>query len=158
MQPLSEAELQSAVCSLIGRLVIELSRFELNLDLCLRHLAGGSEPQLLNPLIERLPLKAKMDALREVIARRHAGQADCLREFNAWYAAMDRIRAKRNTFIHGAWVFSYHEQEVANLEIGLPGSKCRKETRYSVQALEEELLAAEAAAKDFTALRRRWGI
>ena len=73
-QPFSDAELQSAVSSLIGRLVMELSRFELNLDLCLRHLVGGSEPVLLNPLIERLSLKAKMDALREVIARRHAGR------------------------------------------------------------------------------------
>lgn len=121
MQPLSEAELQSIVISLIGRLVMELSRFELNLDLCLRHLVGGSEPVLLNPLIERLSLKAKMDALREVVARRHAGDADCLREFNAWYAVMDRIRAKRNAFIHGGWVFNYYEQEVTNLAPGLPG-------------------------------------
>lgn len=131
-QPFSDAELQSAVSTLIGRLVMELSRFELNLDLCLRHLAGGSEPVLLNPLIERLSLKAKMDALREVIARRHAGEADCLREFNAWYAVMDRIRAKRNAFIHGGWVFNYYEQEVTNLAPGLPGSITRKEIRYSL--------------------------
>lgn len=157
MRPLSEAELQSAVSSLIGRLVMELSRFELNLDLCLRHLVGGSEPVLLNPLIERLSLKAKMDALREVIARRHAGEADCLREFNAWYAVMDRIRAKRNAFIHGGWVFNYYEQEVINLAPGLPGSITRKETRYSLPALEQELAGTEAAARKFIELRRRWG-
>ncbi|MFJ3054192.1 hypothetical protein [Pseudomonas nitroreducens] len=157
MQPLSEAELQSAVSSLIGRLVMELSRFELNFDLCLRHLVGGSEPELLNPLIERLSLKAKMDALREVIARRHVGEADCLREFNAWYAVMDRIRAKRNAFVHGGWVFSYYEQEVTNLSIGLPGSITRKETRYSLPALEQELTVMKTAAQDFIELRRRWG-
>ncbi|WP_207888350.1 hypothetical protein [Pseudomonas sp. 30_B] len=157
MQPLSEAELQSAVSSLIGRLVMELSRFELNLDLCLRHLAGGSEPVLLNPLIERLSLKAKMDALREVIARRHAGEVDCLREFNSWYAVMDRIRAKRNAFIHGGWVFNYYEQEVTNLAPGLPGSVTRKETRYSLSTLEQELAGTEAAAREFIELRRRWG-
>ncbi|MBB4868107.1 hypothetical protein HNP46_007026 [Pseudomonas nitritireducens] len=136
---------------------MELSRFELHLDLCLRHLVGGSEPVLLNPLIERLSLKAKMDALREVIARRHAGEADCLREFNAWYAVMDRIRAKRNAFIHGGWVFNYYEQEVVNLAPGLPGSITRKEIRYSLSALEQELVAAEMAARDFVELRRRWG-
>ena len=156
-QPFSDAELQSAVSSLIGRLVMELSRFELNLDLCLRHLVGGSEPVLLNPLIERLSLKAKMDALREVIARRYAGEADCLREFNAWYAVMDRIRAKRNAFIHGGWVFNYYEQEVTNLAPGLPGSITRKETRYSLPALEQELTSTEAAARQFVELRRRWG-
>lgn len=43
---LSEAELRSAVGSFVGRLVMELSHFELNLDLCLRHLVGGSEPAL----------------------------------------------------------------------------------------------------------------
>ncbi|WP_152226035.1 hypothetical protein [Pseudomonas sp. SCB32] len=155
-QPFSDAELQSAVSSLIGRLVMELSRFELNLDLCLRHLVGGSEPVLLNPLIERLSLKAKMDALREVIARRHAGEAECLREFNAWYAVMDRIRAKRNAFIHGGWVFNYYEQEVTNLAPGLPGSITRKETRYKLPALEQGLTATEAAARDFIELRKRW--
>ncbi|MCG8911434.1 hypothetical protein [Pseudomonas sp. DP-17] len=154
---LSEAELRSAVGSFIGRMVMELSRFELNLDLCLRHLVGGSEPVLLNPLIERLSLKAKMDALREVIARRHAGEAECLREFNAWYAVMDRIRAKRNAFIHGGWVFNYYEQEVTNLAPGLPGSITRKETRYSLPALEQELTSTEAAARDFIELRRQWG-
>lgn len=155
--PLSEAELRSAVGSFVGRLVMELSHFELNLDLCLRYLVGGSEPVLVNPLIERLSLKAKMDALREVIARRHAGEADCLREFNAWYAVMDRIRAKRNAFIHGGWVFNYYEQEVTNLAPGLPGSITRKETRYSLPALEQELIGTEAAAREFIELRRRWG-
>lgn len=155
--PLSDAELRSAVGSFVGRLVMELSHFELNLDLCLRHLVGGSEPVLLNPLIERLSLKAKMDALREVIARRHAREADCLREFNAWYAVMDRIRAKRNAFIHGGWVFNYYEQEVTNLAPGLPGSITRKETRYSLPALEQELTGTEAAARQFIELRRRWG-
>lgn len=154
---LSEAELRLAVSSFVGRLVMELSYFELNLDLCLRHLVGGSEPVLLNPLIERLSLKAKMDALREVIARRHAGEADCLREFNAWYAVMDRIRAKRNAFIHGGWVFNYYEQEVTNLAPGLPGSITRKAARYSLPALEQELIGTEAAARDFIELRRRWG-
>ncbi|MFR0691316.1 hypothetical protein ACLUTX_18100 [Enterobacterales bacterium AE_CKDN230030158-1A_HGKHYDSX7] len=136
---------------------MELSRFELNLDLCLRHLVGGNEPVLLNPLIGRLSLKAKMDALREVVARRHAQEADCLREFNAWYAVMDRIRAKRNAFIHGGWVFNYYEQEVTNLAPGLPGSIARKQTRYSLPALEQELLATESAARDFIELRRRCG-
>lgn len=98
-----------------------------------------------------------MDALREAIARRHAGEAECLREFNAWYAAMDRIRAKRNAFIHDGWVFNYYEQEVINRAPGLPGSITRKQTRYSLPALEQELTGTEAAARQFIELRRRWG-
>lgn len=155
--PLSEAELEAAVGALIGRLVLLLSRFELSLDLCLGSLGGAGEAALLGPLVEQLTLKAKMDALRTMVARRCADDDACLREFNAWYGRMDRIRARRNAFIHGGWAFNYFSQEVANLAPGLPGAITRKETRYSLPALEREVATADEAAREFGELRRRWG-
>lgn len=97
-EALGDAELESAAGAVIGKIVFAFSRFEFNLGLCLRNAVGGGDVDAVNPLIERLSFKHKLDAMLEVAEHKFASNAECVAEFKQWHRSIDALRAKRNSF------------------------------------------------------------
>lgn len=96
-EALGNTELESAAGAVIGQIVFAFSRFEFNLGLCLRNAVGGGDVDAVNPLIERLSFKHKLDAMLEVVQHKFASNATCVAEFKEWHRNIDALRAKRNS-------------------------------------------------------------
>ncbi len=154
--PLDDAELESAAGAVIGKIVLAFSRFELNLGLFIRNAVGGGDVDALNPLIERLSFKNKLDAMLDIVNHKFASNADCIAEFKQWHRRMNALRAKRNSFIHGRWGIHVHAQQVINVAPGLPSSVPQRETRFTIRELEKEFSEVTDVVNEFHNLRERW--
>ena len=119
-QALDHAELESAAAAVVGKIIFAFSRFEFELGLCLRNAVGGVDVDAVNPLIQRLNFKHKLDALLEVVAHRSASTTECVAEFRKWHRSIDALRTKRNSFIHGRWGVHSNAQQVINVAPGMP--------------------------------------
>lgn len=154
----SRTELEDATATVIGRITLVLSRLEFNLGLYLRNAVGGSDPAGANALVCRLSLKSKMDALQEVVAHKFVVQPEASNELGQWIRAMDSLRSRRKSFVHGRWGFDTYSQEIVNVAPGLPSSRPQKEFRLSVDELESSLTEAEKLAAAFSAWSNKWPV
>jgi hypothetical protein len=151
------ADLEVAATSAVGRIVFSFSRLEFNLGLLLRNLAGGNDVDLVNPLVDRLPFKSKLDALSDLVAQIHTPDSLCAVEFREWHAHADRLRAKRNTFMHGRWGVLPSTGEIVNVAPGMPAKKSLKERRYSLAELIGEADQADAVSEGLARWKQKWG-
>ena len=156
--PLDDGELETAAGKIIGKIVLAFSRFELNLGLCIRNAVGGVDVAALNPLIERLSFKSKLDAMLDIVEHKFSSNAVCIAEFQKWHRRMNTLRARRNSFIHGRWGVHTHAQKVINVAPGLPSSVPQRETRFTIIELEKEFSDVTDVVNEFHVLRERWGI
>jgi len=158
IQPLPIEDLEASSAAVVGKIIFSLSAFELDLGLFIRCAVGGSNLDLLNPLVDRLSFKQKLDAVVEIIGLMHGPESECLKDFSSWYRKMDRIRTTRNSFVHGRWGVSPGKREVINVAPGMPGPEAKRETRFSVADLSCELKEIEGLVHEFGRLRDRWGM
>lgn len=155
-QALDHAELESAAAAVVGKIIFAFSRFEFELGLCLRNAVGGVDVDAVNPLIQRLNFKHKLDALLEVVAHRSASTTECVAEFRKWHRSIDALRTKRNSFIHGRWGVHSNAQQVINVAPGMPNSIPQRETRFTLGELQQELSEVERVVSEFHELSERW--
>ncbi len=153
----NEVNLESVASEYVGKIVFAFSRLELELNFCLQWAVHAKEFYTVNPLVDRLSFKNKTDALIEIIEIKFISSPECISEFKSWHRKIDKYRIKRNSFIHGRWGFFNH-QEVVNVAPGTIGSNERKETRYDILALKQELEAIEAISNEFNNIRQKWHI
>jgi hypothetical protein len=154
IRPRSELKAEAEI--IVGRIVLILSQLELNIGLLLRHLATGANADAVNPLVDRLTFKNKLDAAREILEHRYAANSECLVEFITWHARADKLRVKRNSFMHGRWGFSAGPAQIVNVSPGMPSSKPQREKRYTVTSLRDEAVEAEAVSDMFHRWTDRW--
>ena len=155
-QALDHAELESAAAAVVGKIIFAFSRFEFELGLCLRNAVGGVDVDAVNPLIQRLNFKHKLDALLEVVAYKSASKTECVAEFRKWHRSIDALRTKRNSFVHGRWGVHSNAQQVINVAPGMPNSIPQRETRFTLGELQQELSEVERVVSEFHQLRERW--
>jgi hypothetical protein len=150
----NEIELESIASEYIGKIVLKFSELETNINLCLKWAVHAKDFDTVNPLVERLSFKSKIDALLDIIEIKFNSSPECISEFKAWHRKLDKFRVKRNSFIHGHWGFLHRLQKVVNY--ASIGSNKPKETLYGVSDLKHELLAIERISKDFHIIRNKW--
>lgn len=152
------ATLDDSASAVVGKIVFAFSRFEFNLGLCLRYVASAGDATLLNPLVDRLSFKSKLDALIEVIELRFSSNPECVAAFRSWHKKMDCLRSRRNSFVHGRWSVNERLGEVVNVSPGMPTTESKPESRYSLADLQLQLTEIEEAISLFSQLRTQWHI
>jgi len=153
-----ETDLESIASENIGKIIFAFSRLELNINLCLQWAVSASDFHTVNPLVERLSFKNKIDALIEIIEIKFSTSPECISDFKSWHHELDKFRAKRNSFIHGRWGFIHAKQEIVNIAPGMIGPDRLKENRYGVDDLRKELLAIESISNEFHRIRQKWRV
>ena len=149
-------EVETAAAVAVGQIVLALSRLEFNIGLYLRNAIAGGDPESVNQLINRLSFKGKTDSLHDLVFRRFSNDSECLASFRTWRNEIDRVRAKRNAFVHGRWGVNRSAKTVVNVAPGLPGNTPQAETHYTLASLTNELATIESAAKAFYKWAERW--
>ena len=154
----NEIELESLVSEYIGKIVFKFSQLELNINLCLQWIVRAEDFHTVNPLVERLSFKSKIDALIDIIEIKFNSSPVCIAEFKTWHRRLDKFRVKRNSFIHGRWGFLHNQQQAVNVAPGMIGPNKLKETFYGISELKQELLDIENISHEFHELREKWHI
>lgn len=147
-------DLENDAASLLGHMLFEFSRLDLNLGLCLVWVDGGANIASLTKLVESQNLKARLDALRKHVdaklplgSKRH-GAYDC------WIERAHAVRQARNNFVHGRWGVEPHRNKVVNI-IGLPTGE-QQTNEYTIEELasiNDELCYLQ---RELSRLREHW--
>lgn len=153
-----ELDLESIANECIGKIIIAFSQLELNINLCLQCAVSARDFDTVNPLVERLSFKSKIDALIEIIEIKFSSSPECIADFKSWHQRLDKFRVKRNSFIHGRWGFLHAAQEIVNVSPGMIGPNRLKEKRYRVEDLRKEILAIEDISSEFYRIRKKWHV
>ena len=156
--PSYKNNLEITAAESIGKVILAFSNLELNVNLCLQWAVNANDFHAVNPLVERLSFKNKIDALVEIVAIKFSSSQECVSDFRSWHKKMDKLRTKRNSFIHGRWGFAYLNEEIVNVAPGMIGPEPLKETRYSVKNLEKELHALEEVSNELNKIREKWRV
>lgn len=141
-------DLEPQAAARVGLLVFSFARLDYLLALALRNLLAARSSEDLNPLIQRLGFKEKMDALREVISSKRPERPAAATEYVAWYLKADKLRATRNAFVHGRWGVQSHETAFnASPKFGKAISGSSK--HFSLAELDAEVSTAEEVLESF---------
>lgn len=144
-------DLQAQAAALVGQLVFSFSRLDFILALAIRNLIPTTAPDELNPLIERLGFKHRLEALRDLVQRSAFLKPEAVEQFDQWYRTADRLRSTRNAFVHGRWGMQTRETLFnASTQVGKALSD--NVTNYSLPELESEA----SRAKDVLDAFHRW--
>ncbi|QDL39077.1 hypothetical protein [Rhodoferax sediminis] len=150
---MNDLELQAA--ARVGQLAFAFTRLDFLLALSLRNLVSASSPDALNPLIERLGFKDKMDALRDVVASVLSDHQNAVTEYQAWYARADRLRTTRNAFVHGRWGMQSRDTVFnASTKIGKALSGVAR--NFSLADLDAEISNASQVVAEFNDWHSRY--
>lgn len=150
----SEA-LEQAAAALLGKMLFEFSRLDVNLGLCVVWTGNGQRLEELTKQVEELSFHKKLDFLSRHVenglpkgSKRHTA-------YTKWIARAHVSRLKRNQLVHGRWGVDAVQGHVINV-IGLPTSPEQSEFRYSLTDLESVLKELTQLQASLHELRERW--
>jgi hypothetical protein len=141
-------DLEPRAAALVGQLVFSFARLDFMLALALRNLIPSTAPDDLNPLIERLGFKDRLDSLRDLVSRSTELKPNVISQFEAWYPAADRLRSTRNAFVHGRWGMQTRET-VFNASTKVGKALSGEVKNYTLAELESEALQAKQVLDAF---------
>jgi hypothetical protein len=125
--------LEKDAASLLGHMLFELSRLDLNLGLCLAWMDGGANLTSRSKMIEGMNLKSRLDDLRKHVDAKLPLESEPHRAYVQWIERVDSIRQVRNNFVHGRWGVEPHKNKVVNIT-GLPTGE-QKSVEYAIDEL-----------------------
>jgi hypothetical protein len=149
-------EMESAAAELVGRILFALTRLEFNLALALRFAQGNPGDEAFELWSDKLNFKGKLEKLKSIVETRYGAKQELTSEFAAWHANMERVRKKRNAFVHGRWGITATHRRIHLVSDDYPGVGENGVTTFSLASLRSELDDIERLEKEFSQLRRKF--
>ncbi|WP_167450361.1 hypothetical protein [Paraburkholderia terrae] len=98
-----EYALENDAASLLGRMLFEFSRLDVNLGLCLVWAGDSTRQEHLTRSIENCNFKAKLGQLSKHINDKFSQHSERRDAYANWIQRADVIRQQRNALVHGRW-------------------------------------------------------
>jgi hypothetical protein len=146
--------LEAAAASLLGHMLFEFSRIDVNLGLSLVCVDGGARLESLTPKVADLMLHGKLLQLSGHVEAKLPPGSKGRGAYERWIERMHAVRLQRNQLVHGRWGIEPHKNKVVNV-IGLP-TGAQQAVEYSIDdlaAVNDELRALQL---ELRRLRDRW--
>lgn len=147
--------LEKKAAALLGSMLFEFSRLDVNLGLCLVWLDGGAKIESQTKAVESLNLKAKLDELAKHVAAKLPAESKRRRAYENWMERANSVRQQRNNLVHGRWGVEAHKNKVVNV-IGLPTSNAQQVIEYTLEELAEVNTELRELLCELTRLREHW--
>jgi hypothetical protein len=147
--------LEQGVATLLGRMLFEFSRLDVNLGLCVVWTDGGKRLKELTPQVAEFTFHKKLDFLGEFVKAALPKGSKGQTAYIDWIQRAHASRVKRNQLVHGRWAVEPGWNYVANV-VGLPTSSEQIESRYTLVDLESVLEELKQLQKRLSDLRERW--
>lgn len=147
--------LEQGAAVLLGRVLFEFSRLDVNLGLCAVWTGSGQRLDELTKQIEQLSFHKKLDFLSQHVERSLPKGSKRHTAYTQWIARAHVSRLKRNQLVHGRWSVAPLQGQVINV-IGLPTSPEQTEFRYLLTDLEDVLKELVQLQAKLHQLREQW--
>jgi hypothetical protein len=147
--------LESEAATLLGKMLFEFSRLDVNLGLCLVWVDGGSNLASLTKTVGTYNLNTKLDELAKLVDIKLPPGSKRHKAYKAWLERTHKVRQQRNELVHGRWGVDAPNNQVINI-LGLPTSDAQREIRYSIEelaAINDELRQLQ---QELSRLRTHW--
>jgi hypothetical protein len=147
--------MEAAAASLLGRMLFEFSRIDVNLALCLVWVNHGSNLESLAPKVSELSFHSKLGELAKHVQAKLPTGSKRRVAYERWIDRMHLARTQRNRLVHGRWGVEPRRNKVVNV-VGLPTGDAQQLFEYSIDelaAVNEELQALEL---ELRRLRTNW--
>jgi len=146
--------------SLLGELLIEFGRLEMNQGLALVWMRGGSALNSLTNKAARMGFAQRLALMSELLeepddALSAEARVQRQAEFSLWIERAHEIRHVRNRFAHGRWGVEAYGREIYHV-IGLPTSPEQSEVAYSLAQFRGFIETMRELRLDLEKLCRRW--
>lgn len=148
-------QLEQGAATLLGKMLFEFSRLDVNLGLCVVWTDSGRRLEELTKQVADFSFHKKLDFLSQYVegnlpkgSKRHTA-------YTEWIARAHSSRVKRNQLVHGRCGVDSTQGHVINV-IGLPTSPEQSEIRYSLADLESVLMELVQLQARLHEVRERW--
>jgi len=149
--------LEQGAAILLGKMLFEFSRLDVNLGLCVVWTDGGKRIPELTKQIAEYTFHKKLDFLSNFVEQALPRDSKRLVAYTEWIGHAHAARLQRNQLVHGRWGVDPIQQEVINV-IGLPTSSEQIEYRYTLSDLENVLQELKELQTKLHKLREQWPI
>jgi len=147
--------LENEAASLLGHMLFEFSRLDVNLGLCLVLVDGGTRIESQTKAVEAPNLKAKLDELARHVTAKLPSGSKRRRAYESWIERTNSVRQQRNNLVHGRWGVEAHENKVVNV-LGLPTSNAQQVIEYTLEELAEVNKELRELLRELSRLRDHW--
>lgn len=148
-------KLENESALLLGHVLFEFSRLDMNLGLALVWVDGGARIEQVTELVESMNLKKKLDELTKHVQAKLPSQSKRRRAYEAWIDQANAIRQLRNNLVHGRWGIDANKNKVVNV-IGLPTSEGQRTYEYSIDELGVINRQLRELQHELKRLRENW--
>ena len=148
------ADLETAVATLLGRLLFAYSRLDMTIGLCLVWANGGHQLDELTPRVSFETFHRKLTALEDLVIQKFGNQPREQMAWSRWVEQAHVTRKLRNELTHGRWGVNPYTNEAINV-IGMPTSPNQREVRYSLSALTDAVAEIDRLQTALGQLRER---
>ncbi len=132
--------LEREAAQILGFMIFEYSRLEMELGLLLSWLDGGSSVERFAGKIGNLNFSKRLECLQKTADSKFREEPHVIDAYSAWISDANAIRELRNRLFHGRWGIEPIAQRVVNV-VGLPNSPEQTSTPYTIPELEGSLEA-----------------
>ena len=146
------ARLEREAATILGFMIFEYSRLDMELGLFLAWSDDGSSLEQLTKKLSAFNFSNRLEHLRKTVALKFQDTQNILEAYSAWMSDAHSIRELRNQLFHGRWGVEPHAQRVVNV-VGLPTSPDQKSTPYTIAELESQLANVRELRTRLHALR-----
>ncbi len=147
--------LEEKAATILGRILFEFSRLEMELGLCAVWVESGVHLEQLTNKHEDSNFNKRLEFMRESIDRLLSKGSESHAAYTAWCEQADEARKLRNDLIHGRWGVEAVRDRVVNV-IGLPTSPNQRSVSYSLEQLQQVVESLRALRKSLSEIRQRW--
>jgi hypothetical protein len=148
------AAFEKEAASLLGFVIFEWSRLEMELGLALVWQGEGCTLEKQTSDVGKEAFSERLLRLKSYVKSKYPDTA-AMQAYDAWTDRADKLRLVRNALVHGRWGISPSTGTVANIA-GLPTSGGQIETRYTLAGLEEIVGAMKTLRGSLGQLVRDW--
>ncbi|RYX80125.1 hypothetical protein EON83_29950 [bacterium] len=147
--------LENEAASLLGHMLFEFSRLDVNLGLCLVWVDGGARIESQTKAVQALNLKAKLDELARHVTAKLPSGSKRRRAYESWIERTNSVRQQRNNLVHGRWGVEAHKNKVVNV-LGLPTSNAQQVIEYTLEELAEVNKELRELLRELSRLMDHW--
>lgn len=148
--------LEQASATILGRMIFEFSRLDMNLGLMLAWAYEGSQLEKLTNKVSGYSFHKKLDFLKELSQSKYQGNQEASDAHAKWLEEAHEIRASRNELVHGRWGVDPKNNQVVNI-VGLPTGKQISKV-YEVSELKAVLNRIQQLQQELSILRDRYPV
>jgi predicted transport protein len=148
-------ELEQATATVLGRMLFEYSRLDMNLGLMLVRINDSATLEAMTEQVSKpyFSFGEKLNLTNKLVQEKFKSNIVALAEYEKWIESANAIRELRNVLVHGRWGVEATKNRVVNV-VGIPTGE-QKVSCYTIAELKILLQRMQDLGRQLSKLREQ---